>query len=78
MPRYVVRFNGQGAAPAAARAHIRRQPDTKVLDESERMVLIDAPENVADALRKTLPDCSVSQERVIPLPKKPRPKLRGG
>ena len=76
MPRYVVRFNGQGSPPASAREHIRAHPETKVVDESERMVLIDAPQSAADALNKALPEWSVTPERTIPLPTDPRPKAR--
>jgi hypothetical protein len=76
MPRYVVRFKGGGTPPAGAREHIRAHPETKVVDESDHMVLIDAPESAAEALGKALPDWSVSPERTIPLPEDPRPKLR--
>jgi hypothetical protein len=76
MPRYVVRFKGAGDPPPAAREHIRAQPEASVIDESERMLLIDAPEHVADTLGKALPDWSVTSERTIPLPKDPRPKIR--
>ena len=76
VPRYVVRFKGAGAPPPAAREHIRAHPDTQVVDESERMLLIDAPESVAETLGKALPDWSVTSERMIPLPTDPRPKIR--
>jgi hypothetical protein len=71
-----VRFKGAGAPPPAAREHIRAQPGTDVVDESDHMLLIDAPEGVAETLGKALPDWSVTSERTIPLPTDPRPKIR--
>ena len=75
VPRYVLRFKGTGAPPAASREHIRALPDAAVLDETDCMVLIDADENVAERLKGALPDWSVTPERAFSLPD-PRPKLK--
>jgi hypothetical protein len=76
MPRYVVRYKGAGDPTPNAREHIRAEPEATVVDESDRMVLIDAPAKVAETLGKKLPDWSVTSEQVIPLPTDPRPKIR--
>ena len=73
--RYIVRFKGGGEPPAGVLERIRALPDADVVDASARMLLIEAPEIVAQRLQDALPEWSVTKEQTIPVPD-PRPKLR--
>lgn len=76
MPRFILRFTGSGAKPADDLQRIRTQPETKVLDETERMILLEASPAKVAKLQSSLKDWSVCAEQSVPLPD-PRPKLRG-
>ncbi|MGH9834031.1 MAG: hypothetical protein ACRD9Y_13505, partial [Blastocatellia bacterium] len=75
MKRYILRYCGEGTRLERDVELIRSLPETTVLDDSPRMLLVEAPE---DALRKaleSLPDWVMVEEKFIPLPD-PRPKVR--
>ena len=75
MGRFILRFNGVGEKPAEDVQRIRSLPNATVLDDSARMILIEAPDDAIIEIGKLLPRWGVSQESFIPLPD-PRPKLR--
>jgi hypothetical protein len=75
MDRFILRFTGQGAMPAADVSRIRAHPDVTVSDTSSRMLLIEATQPAADQLAQQLPDWVCTPERTYPRPD-PRPKLR--
>jgi len=75
MGRFILRFNGVGEKPAEDVQRIRSLPNATVLDDSARMILIEAPDAAITELVKSLPQWGVSQESFFPLPD-PRPKLR--
>ena len=75
MGRFVLRFRGKGAKPPEDVARISASPNTTVLDDSPRMLLVEAPEAELKAVMDTLSDWVMTEERRIPLPD-PRPKLR--
>jgi len=77
MPRFILRFRGKGARPPEDVARIQALPHTTVLDDSPRMLLVDAPEAEVKAAMDSLPNWSITEERTIPLPDS-RPKLRRG
>ena len=73
--RFILRFNGVGEKPAEDVQRIRSLPNATVLDDSARMILLEAPDAAITELGKLLPQWGVSQESFVPLPD-PRPKLR--
>lgn len=75
MPRFIFRFKGVGTKPVEDVRRIRTQAGTKILEESERMLLVDASTAKAEKLQSSLQDWSVCTEQSIPLPD-PQQKLR--
>jgi hypothetical protein len=75
MGRFILRFNGVGEKPAEDVQRIRSLPNATVLDDSARMILIEAHDAAITELVKLLPQWGVSQESFVLLPD-PRPKLR--
>jgi len=75
MSRYILRFRGEGTRPEKDVEFIRSLPETTVLDDSPRMLLVEAPEDVLRGALQSLPDWVMVEEKSIPLPD-PRPKVR--
>jgi hypothetical protein len=75
MKRFILRYRGEGTRPEKDVELIRSLPDTTVLDESPRMLLVEAPEDVLRKAMQSLPDWVMVEEGFIPLPD-PRPKVR--
>lgn len=75
MARYVLRFTGSGPRPAADLERIRSARDVTVLDDSARMLLVEAPAERVRKLIGSLPGWTSSPERTIQLPD-PRPRPR--
>ena len=76
MNRYILRFRGAGRKPAADVERVRALPQTTVLDDSSRMLLVEAPAEELETALKDLPDWSMSEEQTLTLPD-PRPRVRG-
>ena len=69
MGRFILRYTGQGAAPAADLRQIRALSGMEVLDDSlARMVLVQAPSEVVDQFVKVSPNWISTAERMVPLP----------
>lgn len=66
--RFVVRFRGQGAAPKGDLAVVRAAPQTRIIDEGARMLLVEAPSIRALSEVEQLPDWVVVPETSVPLP----------
>jgi hypothetical protein len=75
MSRFILRFRGKGPKPTQDVERIRALPNTEVIDDSSRMILVEAPEAELKAAVASMPQWMVTEERVISLPD-PRPKLR--
>jgi len=75
MNKYILRYRGEGMRPEEDVELIRSLPDTTVLDDSPRMLLVEAPEDVWRKAMESLPDWVMVEEKFIPLPD-PRPKVR--
>jgi hypothetical protein len=75
MARYILRFTGRGASPDDARQRLSNWQDVKIVDESPRMLLVEASPEAINRLTEELPGWTSTLERTIPLPD-PRPKLR--
>jgi hypothetical protein len=74
MSRFIVRYTGRGSAPAEDLALIRSLPQVTILDETPRMVLVEAPSSTQDQLQE-LKSWVVAEEKSFSLPD-PRPKPR--
>jgi len=75
MKRYILRYRGEGTRPEKDVELIRSLPETTVLDDSPRMLLVEAPEDPLRGALQLLPDWVMVEEEFIPLPD-PRPKVR--
>jgi hypothetical protein len=74
MPRFIVRYCGKGPKPAADVEQLRNLDQTKVLDETPRMLLVEAPETALLCALSAMPDWVVSAERSYAAPR-PSPVL---
>jgi hypothetical protein len=75
MGRYILRFTGTGPKPAADVKRIRAAAQLTVLDDSARMLLVEASKERIKEVVSAMPGWSWSPERTIRLPD-PRPKPR--
>ena len=75
MAKYILRFTGSGAKPAADVARIRKYEGVTVLDEAPRMLLVQCAKPRARHLVEGLDNWVMSEERAVELPN-PRPKVR--
>ncbi|HEV8130549.1 MAG TPA: hypothetical protein VGQ81_04815 [Acidobacteriota bacterium] len=74
MGRFILRYKGPGPKPDEDVELIRGLANTKVLDDSSRMLLVAAPESDLQELIGSMPDWVMSPEQTIQLPD-PRPKI---
>lgn len=72
--RHILRYKGPGPKPDADVERIRALPDTIVLDDSSRMLLVESPEAKLRALIDSMPDWVMSPEQTFKLPD-PHPKI---
>jgi hypothetical protein len=77
MGMYILRYIGTGPRPAADVQRIRAVPELTVLDDSSRMMLVEASEQQLTKVMGSMPGWTWSPERRIHLPD-PRPKPRRG
>lgn len=77
MGRYIVRYVGTGLRPAADVQRIRATQELTVLDDSSRMLLVEASEQQLSKVVGSMPGWTWSPERTIRL-HDPRPKPRRG
>lgn len=73
--RFILRFEGDGEKPVKDVERIRAFPDAKIVDDSSRMVLIEAPSATVAELVQALPQWTLSREHLVPIPDA-RPKVR--
>jgi hypothetical protein len=74
MERFILRYKGSGPKPDEDVARISSLPNTTVLDDSPRMLLVGAPEPELRELIGSMPDWVMSPEQTIKIPE-PRPKI---
>jgi hypothetical protein len=72
---YIVRYTKGTSAPDEEKDRVKAFPDVQVLDESPKMLLIQASPETAAALGGTLPDWLVSAQQEYTIPN-PRPQVR--
>ena len=68
MSRFILRYRGKGGRPEEMVQRIRQLDGANVLDDSGRMLLVDAPEEALRQLIETQSDWILCSERVFPLP----------
>lgn len=74
MGRYILRFTGTGAKPAADVKRIRAAPRVTVIDDSGRMLLVESTEERVKEVVAAMSGWSWSPERTIRLPDlRPKP-----
>ena len=72
-----MRYVGEGLRPAADVQRIRAAPGLTVLDDSSRMMLVEASQKNLKDLMGSLPGWTWTPERTIRLPDpRPRPRRR--
>ena len=76
MSRCILRFRGKGSTPTEDLDRIRKTPQLQVIDaSSDRMLLVDGPDESLEKLAGALPQWAMSIERSVPLPD-PQVKIR--
>lgn len=68
MSRFIARYRETGTPVSEATARLRAVPRVTVVDQSSRMVLVEAPEAMEAALREALPGWVIARERMVPVP----------
>ncbi|HEV2805477.1 MAG TPA: hypothetical protein VGW57_11175 [Chthoniobacterales bacterium] len=75
MERFILRYEGAGEKPVDDLEKIRAVPKLKVVDDSSRMLLVEAPNDSVAGLIATLPEWKLTKEVFVPIPD-PRPRVR--
>ena len=68
MDRFILRYNNTGPTLAEATDRLEALPNTRIVDMSARMLLIQAPDAMRRTLESLLPGWTIARERIIPLP----------
>ena len=71
--RYILRFRGPGATPDEDVRLIRSVRRARVIDQSDRTLLVEAPDGELRKLVSAMSRWVIGDERTVPLPD-PRPK----
>jgi hypothetical protein len=66
--RYILRFRGPGATPAEDLRLIRSVRGARVIDESSRTLLVEAPDGELQKVVSTLSRWAIGEEKTYPLP----------
>ena len=66
--RYILRYTGNGPTPHAHVAHLKSVPGTRVLDASDKMLLVEGRRSDLESFTHTLVDWVLSAEKTIPVP----------
>ena len=77
MGRYILRYKGQGPKPSEDVERIRALPNTTVLDDTSRMLLVASAESELQSLIRSMPDWVMSPEQTMKVPD-PHPKVLRG
>jgi len=68
MPRFVLRYRGEGTRPDAVAAQVAELPNAVVIDASPSMLLVESDPEELQALVDQLPDWVMAPEQHLPLP----------
>jgi hypothetical protein len=75
--RFILRYTGHGPTPDAHLAHLRALPGTKVLDESDKMLLVEGHQQDLEKATSALDGWVLTAEKTVPVPDT-RKKIKGG
>jgi hypothetical protein len=73
--RFILRYTGAGPPLAAHVTRLRNVPGTKVLDESDRMLLVEGDQEDLEATTRGLDGWVLTPERTMSIPD-PRKKIK--
>lgn len=68
MARLIVRYRGQGSRPESVIRQIRQMPNVSIVDDSDRMLLVDGPEAPLRDLLQPFDDWLIAAEKKYPIP----------
>ena len=74
--RFILRYTGAGPTPRAHVVHLKSVPGTKVLDASDKMLLVEGRRSDLETFTNALVGWVLSAEKTIPVPDT-RKKIRG-
>ena len=74
--RYILRYTGAGSAPAAHVVRLSNVPGTRVLDHSDRMLLVEGDQEQLEAATRDLDGWVLTPDKTISIPD-PRKKIEG-
>jgi hypothetical protein len=74
--RFILRYTGAGPTPHAHVAHLRSVPGTKVLDASDKMLLVEGRRSDLESFTHALVGWVLSSEKTVPVPDT-RKKIKG-
>ena len=74
MGRFILRFTGKGEKPAGDVARVRAHKQVKIIDDTARMLLVEAPLGALERLMSDLADWHLAPEQMLRLPD-PRPRI---
>ena len=74
MGRFILRFRGQGPLPDDIVRQVRQLPETQILEETDRMLLVEGPE---EPLRRLVNDDWLFTQEQRYTPPERRPTIKG-
>ena len=66
--RFILRYTGDGPRPKTHVALLRQVPGTKVLSESDKMLLVEGPQQELEAAARALDGWVLASEKTVPIP----------
>ena len=66
--RFILRYTGDGPAPDAHLASLRAAPGTKVLDQSDRMLLVEGHQRELEKATRSLHGWVLTADKQVPVP----------
>lgn len=76
MPRFILRFTGDGAIPADDLKRLHALPNCRVVDQSSRMLLVEAEEKLLRDLVEAGRDWRLTPETTNVRVPDPRPRVK--
>jgi hypothetical protein len=66
--RFILRYTGAGPSPHAHVVHLKSVPGTKVIDASDKMLLVEGRQRDLESFAHELDGWVVAPEKTIPVP----------